>query len=65
MSQAEKREPLKSVFIVIIPQYLLNTNGFRMNWVYVIKDKYSITDELVIGISACDVPGSFPSPLTR
>ena len=30
-SQAENREPLKRVSIVIIPKYLFETNGFRMN----------------------------------
>ena len=29
-----------------------------------IRDKYSITDELGLGLSACDVTGSFLSPLT-
>ena len=50
---------------MIIPKYLFETNGFRTNRVNLIEEKYSITDELGFGISACDVTGSFPSPLTR
>ena len=50
---------------MIIPKYLFETNGFRMNQVNLIEEKYSITDKLEFGISACDVTGSFPSPLTR
>ena len=30
-----------------------------------IKENYSITDKLRFGISACDITGSFPRPLTR
>ena len=29
-----------------------------------IKENYSITDKFRFGISACDITGSFPSPLT-
>ena len=36
----------ESVFIVIMPEYLFETNGFRINQVNVIKEKYSITDNL-------------------
>ena len=28
-SQAENREPLKRVYIMIMPEYLFETNGFR------------------------------------
>ena len=31
MSQAEKRKPLQRVFIVILPEYLFGTNGFKAN----------------------------------
>ena len=31
MSQAENREPLKRAYIMIIPEYLFETDGFRMN----------------------------------
>ena len=64
MSQAENRKPLEMVSIVIIPKYLFETNGFRIDVVDLIDDKYSITDKLGFGISACDIIGSFPSPLT-
>ena len=39
MSQAENREPLKRAYIMIMPEYLFETDGFRM------KEKYSITDK--------------------
>ena len=58
-------EPLKRAYIMIMPEYLFKTGGFRINWVNVIKEKYSITDKLGFRTSACDVTGSFPSPLTR
>ena len=64
-SQAANRKPLKRVVIVIMPEYLFETNDFRINGVHVIKDKYNISGKLGYGISACDVTGSFPSPLTR
>ena len=50
---------------MIIPSYLFETNDFRINHVKLIEEKYSITDKLEFGISACDVRGSFPSLLTR
>ena len=50
---------------MIMPEYLFETDGFRMKRVNVIKEKYNITNKLGFGISACDVTGSFPSPLTR
>ena len=50
---------------MIVPEYLFETNGFRINEVNVIKEKYSITDKSRFGIFACDVRGSFQSPLTR
>ena len=31
MSQAEKREPIKSVFLVVMPEYLFRINNFRIN----------------------------------
>ena len=64
-SQAENRKPLKRTYIMIMPEYLFEIDGFRRNRVNVIKENYSITDKLGFGISACDVTGSFPSPLTR
>ena len=64
MSQAGNRKPLEMVSIVIIPKYLFETNGFRIDVVDLIDDKYSITDKLGFGISDCDIIGSFPSPLT-
>ena len=64
-SQAETRELLKRVFIVIIPQYLFEFNGFRMNLVNLIQKNYSINDRLGFGNSACDVTGSFHIPPTR
>ena len=64
-SQAETRELLKRVFIVIIPQYLFEFNGFRMNLVNLIQKNYSINDRLGFENSACDVRGSFPIPPTR
>ena len=30
-SQAENRKPLQRVFTVIMPEYLFETNGFRIN----------------------------------
>ena len=65
MSHTESREPLNSVFIVIMPIYLFETNGFGMNLVNLTKEKYNINDRLWFRNSACDVTGSFPSPLTR
>ena len=64
-SQAETRELLKRVFIVIIPEYLFEFNVFRMNLVNLIKKNYSINDILGFGNSACDVTGSFSIPPTR
>ena len=64
-SQAENRKPLQRVFIVLMPEYLFETNGFKISWVNVIKDNYSITDKLRFRISACDVTGFFPNLLTR
>ena len=47
-SQAETRELLKRVFIVIMPQYLFEFNGFRINLVNLIQKNYSINESLVI-----------------
>ena len=33
-SQAEKREPIKIVFIVFMPEYLFRINNFRINRVF-------------------------------
>ena len=41
-SQAEDWGPLQRVFIVIMPQYLFEINGFRINSVHLIKDIYAI-----------------------
>ena len=46
MSQAESRELLKRGFFVIMPKYLFEFNGFRMNLVNLIKKNYSINDIL-------------------
>ena len=59
-SQAETRELLKSVFFMIMPKYLFQFNGFRMNSVNLVKTNYNINDVLVFGNSACDVTGSVP-----
>ena len=64
-SQAETRELLKRGFIVIMPKYLFEFNGFRMNLVNLIKKNYSINDILGFKNSACDVTGCFPIPPTR
>ena len=37
-SQAENMEPLKSAYIKIMPECLFETDGFRMNWVNLIKE---------------------------
>ena len=50
---------------MIMPEYLFETNGFRINEVNLIKEKYITTDKSGLGMSACKVTGSFPSPLTR
>ena len=50
---------------MIMLEYVFETDGFRMDWVNVNKEKYRITDKLGFWISACDVTGSFPSPLTK
>ena len=63
-SQAENRKTLKRVLFVIMHEYMFKTNGSRINLVNVSKEKCYITDGLGVGISACDVTGSFPSPLT-
>ena len=65
MSQTKSREPLKSVFIVIMPIYLFEINGFGIHLVNLTKGKYNINDKLGFWNSACDITGSFPSPLTR
>ena len=41
MSEAETREPLKRVFIVIIPEYLFEFNGFRINITSLIEKNIS------------------------
>ena len=64
-SQADSREPIKSVFIVIMPIYLFEINDLGINLVNLTKEKYNINDKLGFGNSACDVTGSFPSRLTR
>ena len=64
-SQTESRELLKSVFIVIMPEYLFEINGFGINVSNLTKEKYNINDRLGFEISACDVTGCFPSPVTR
>ena len=64
-SQTESREPLKSVFIVIMSIYLFEINGFGIDLVDLTKEKYNINDKLGFGNSACDITGSFPIPLTR
>ena len=61
MSQAETREPLKRVFIVIIPEYLFEFNGFRMNITSLIETNYSTNGKSGFGNSACDATSSFPS----
>ena len=50
---------------MIIPEYLFESNGFRMNLVKLIQKKYSINDKLWFRNSACDITSSFPIPLTR
>ena len=65
MSQAETMELLKRAFIVIMPKYLFEFNGFRMNLVNLIKKDYSMNHILGFGNSACDITASFPTPLTR
>ena len=64
-SQAENRKPLQRVFIVVMPEYLFETNSFRINWVDVIKKKYITTDTLGFRVSACDVTGFVLSLLSR
>ena len=64
-SQTERREPLKSDFIVIMSIYLFEINGFGINLVNLTNEKYNINDKLGLENSACDVTGSFPSALTR
>ena len=49
---------------MIIPKYLFEFNGFRMNLFNLIQTNYSINDKLGFGNSACDVTGSFPIPPT-
>ena len=62
---SQARKLLKRVFIVIIPKYLFELNGFRMSLVNLIQKNYSINDRLGFGNSACDVTGSFPIPPNR
>ena len=50
---------------MIMPGYLFEINGFGINLVNLTKEKYSIYDQYGFGTSACDVTGSFPSPLTK
>ena len=64
-SQAETRGLLKRVFFVIMPKYLFEFKGFRVNLVNLILKNYSINDLLGFGNSACDVTGLFPIPPTR
>ena len=64
-SQAETRELLKRVFLMIMPNYLFEFNGFRINLVNLVKTNYSINHILGFRNSACDVTGSFPILPTR
>ena len=64
-SQTESREPLKNVVIVIMPIYSFEINSFGINLVNMTKEIYNINDKLGFGNSACDITGSFLSPLTR
>ena len=64
-SQAEKREPIKSVFIMVMPKYLFRINNFKNNLVNSIKENNSMNDKLGFENSACDITDSFPSPVTR
>ena len=64
-SKSEHRGPVKFIFIVIMPEYLFETKGFKVNGVNVIKKKCSISYTLGFGISACDITGSYPSPVTK
>ena len=50
---------------MIMPIYLCQIDGLGINLVNLTKDKYNISDKLGFVNSACDVTGSFPSPLTR
>ena len=45
MLQAETREPLKRGFIVIIPEYVFEFSGFRMDLVNLIQQRYIINDK--------------------
>ena len=65
ISQTESRETLKSALIVIMPEYLFEINCFGINLVHSTEEKYNMYDKLGFGNSACDVTGSFPSPLTK
>ena len=49
---------------MIMPIYLFEIIGFGINLVNLTKEKYNINDKLGLRNSACDVTGSFPSPLT-
>ena len=57
-SQAQNREPLNRVFTVIMPKYLFEIDGFRINIVNLIEEKYNINYKLGFGSSVCDVTGS-------
>ena len=50
---------------MIIPEYVFEFNGFRVNLVKLNQKNYSVYDELGFRNSAFDVTGSFPIPLTR
>ena len=50
---------------MIMPKYLFEFNGFRMNLVNLVKTNYSINDILGFRNSACDVTGSFTILPTR
>ena len=64
-SQAKSRELLKSALIVIMSEYLFEINGFGIKLVNLTKEKYNMYDRLGFWNSACDVTGSFASPLTK
>ena len=64
-SQTESKEPLKSALIVIMSEYLFEINGLGLNLVNLTEEEYNFYDKLRFWNSACDVTGSFPSPLTK
>ena len=64
-SQAEDKLHLKRMFIVLITEYMLKSNVFRINQFILFQENDSIHDNIGFGNSARDVTGASTSHLAR